>query len=210
MRGGGGPSEGLTGLWLEWFPAAASFRCLPMFSAAPALCTPNPRGRLVFLCCSPSLGGRGPVSQASILSPPPPPTPPAAGEGNSALSPLNPGELLIALHNIDSAKCDMKSIIKGEAHPPPSRPPSSVAWPLRTWGRTLGWSRPPLESAKTETVLPTAPSQSSGHPASLLSIIRPLLPSSPTPSKEVMHPLCTSTERSSGRVGDPPSPAPWA
>lgn len=121
--GGGGPSEGLTGLWLEWFPAAASFRCLPMFSAAPALCTPNPRGRLVFLCCSPSLGGRGPVSQASILSPPPPPTPPAAGEGNSALSPLNPGELLIALHNIDSAKCDMKSIIKGEAHPPHPDPP---------------------------------------------------------------------------------------
>ncbi|KAF6079576.1 symplekin [Phyllostomus discolor] len=34
------------------------------------------------------------------------------GEGNSALSPLNPGELLIALHNIDSSKCDMKSIIK--------------------------------------------------------------------------------------------------
>lgn len=41
--------------------------------------------------------------------------PPIAGEGNSALSPLNPGELLIALHNIDSVKCDMKSIIKGEA-----------------------------------------------------------------------------------------------
>lgn len=40
--------------------------------------------------------------------------PPIAGEGNSALSPLNPGELLIALHNIDSVKCDMKSIIKGE------------------------------------------------------------------------------------------------
>ncbi|XP_054035496.1 symplekin [Dryobates pubescens] len=34
------------------------------------------------------------------------------GEGSSAVSPLNPGELLIALHNIDSAKCDMKSIIK--------------------------------------------------------------------------------------------------
>ncbi|XP_035313665.1 symplekin isoform X1 [Cricetulus griseus] len=34
------------------------------------------------------------------------------GEGNSALSPLNPFELLIALHNIDSVKCDMKSIIK--------------------------------------------------------------------------------------------------
>lgn len=46
-----------------------------------------------------------------------------AGEGNSALSPLNPGELLIALHNIDSAKCDMKSIIKGEA------PPAPLTWP---------------------------------------------------------------------------------
>ncbi|KAM9590922.1 LOW QUALITY PROTEIN: symplekin-like [Morphnus guianensis] len=30
----------------------------------------------------------------------------------SAMSPLNPGELLIALHNINSSKCDMKSIIK--------------------------------------------------------------------------------------------------
>lgn len=29
------------------------------------------------------------------------------------MSPLTPGELLIALHNIDSTKCDMKSIIKG-------------------------------------------------------------------------------------------------
>uniref|UniRef100_G1QPK8 Symplekin scaffold protein n=1 Tax=Nomascus leucogenys TaxID=61853 RepID=G1QPK8_NOMLE len=36
----------------------------------------------------------------------------AGQHGNSALSPLNPGELLIALHNIDSVKCDMKSIIK--------------------------------------------------------------------------------------------------
>ncbi|XP_066514709.1 symplekin isoform X2 [Hoplias malabaricus] len=33
-------------------------------------------------------------------------------EGNSSMSPLTPGELLIALHNIDSTKCDMKSIIK--------------------------------------------------------------------------------------------------
>lgn len=40
------------------------------------------------------------------------------------MSPLNPGELLIALHNIDSVKCDMKSIIKGEA-----LPPSSPKWP---------------------------------------------------------------------------------
>lgn len=34
------------------------------------------------------------------------------GEGGSAVSPLSPGELLVALHNIDSSKCDMKSIIK--------------------------------------------------------------------------------------------------
>ncbi|MBN3313005.1 SYMPK protein, partial [Atractosteus spatula] len=33
-------------------------------------------------------------------------------EGSSTVSPLTPGELLIALHNIDSSKCDMKSIIK--------------------------------------------------------------------------------------------------
>lgn len=36
-----------------------------------------------------------------------------SGEGSSTVSPLTPGELLIALHNIDSTKCDMKSIIKG-------------------------------------------------------------------------------------------------
>lgn len=30
------------------------------------------------------------------------------------MSPLTPGDLLIALHNIDSNKCDMKSIIKGQ------------------------------------------------------------------------------------------------
>lgn len=33
-------------------------------------------------------------------------------EGSSTVSPLTPGDLLIALHNIDSTKCDMKSIIK--------------------------------------------------------------------------------------------------
>ncbi|KAM9440319.1 symplekin isoform 1-T1 [Clarias gariepinus] len=33
-------------------------------------------------------------------------------EGSSSVSPLTPGELLISLHNIDSTKCDMKSIIK--------------------------------------------------------------------------------------------------
>lgn len=33
-------------------------------------------------------------------------------EGSSSMSPLTPAELLIALHNIDSSKCDMKSIIK--------------------------------------------------------------------------------------------------
>lgn len=36
-----------------------------------------------------------------------------SGEGSSSVSPLTPGDLLIALHNIDSTKCDMKSIIKG-------------------------------------------------------------------------------------------------
>uniref|UniRef100_A0AAQ4R1J0 Symplekin n=1 Tax=Gasterosteus aculeatus aculeatus TaxID=481459 RepID=A0AAQ4R1J0_GASAC len=35
-------------------------------------------------------------------------------EGSSSVSPLTPGDLLIALHNIDSTKCDMKSIIKGQ------------------------------------------------------------------------------------------------
>uniref|UniRef100_A0A8C9VRM1 Symplekin scaffold protein n=1 Tax=Scleropages formosus TaxID=113540 RepID=A0A8C9VRM1_SCLFO len=34
-------------------------------------------------------------------------------EGSSSMSPLTPGELLISLHNIDTSKCDMKSIIKG-------------------------------------------------------------------------------------------------
>lgn len=33
-------------------------------------------------------------------------------EGSSSMSPLTPGELLISLHNVDSTKCDMKSIIK--------------------------------------------------------------------------------------------------
>ncbi|XP_072031485.1 LOW QUALITY PROTEIN: symplekin-like [Amphiura filiformis] len=34
------------------------------------------------------------------------------GDNSAGQSPLTPAELLIALHNIDSAKCDMKSIIK--------------------------------------------------------------------------------------------------
>lgn len=38
----------------------------------------------------------------------------SSGEGSSTVSPLTPGDLLIALHNIDSNKCDMKSIIKGQ------------------------------------------------------------------------------------------------
>ncbi|RVE58480.1 hypothetical protein OJAV_G00209660 [Oryzias javanicus] len=33
-------------------------------------------------------------------------------EGSSSVAPLTPGDLLISLHNIDSVKCDMKSIIK--------------------------------------------------------------------------------------------------
>uniref|UniRef100_A0A8B9MQC2 Symplekin C-terminal domain-containing protein n=1 Tax=Accipiter nisus TaxID=211598 RepID=A0A8B9MQC2_9AVES len=38
-------------------------------------------------------------------------------DSDSAVSPLNPEELLIALHNINSSKCDMKSIIKGDTTP---------------------------------------------------------------------------------------------
>ncbi|XP_063287801.1 symplekin [Pelobates fuscus] len=34
------------------------------------------------------------------------------GELSSTMSPLTPGDLLVALHNIDSSKCDMKSVIK--------------------------------------------------------------------------------------------------
>ena len=35
----------------------------------------------------------------------------------SYVSPLTPDELLVALHNIDPNKCDMKTIIKGNSHP---------------------------------------------------------------------------------------------
>lgn len=34
------------------------------------------------------------------------------GDVTSSMSPLTPGDLLVALHNIDSSKCDMKSVIK--------------------------------------------------------------------------------------------------
>ena len=34
-------------------------------------------------------------------------------DSSAGQSPLTPAELLIALHNIDPNKCDMKSIIKG-------------------------------------------------------------------------------------------------
>lgn len=83
--------------------------------------------------------------------------PPIAGEGNSALSPLNPGELLIALHNIDSVKCDMKSIIKGEAprFPQDTAPthrdhthPQSPTWPccIKNYGLMSNLSHPGLHT----------------------------------------------------------------
>lgn len=97
------------------------------------------------------------LSQASILSPPPPPTPPAAGEGNSALSPLNPGELLIALHNIDSAKCDMKSIIKGEVHPPPPRPPFFSGLAIADLGKNLGLELAPSGISQDGDCAPHSP-----------------------------------------------------
>ncbi|XP_063794520.1 symplekin [Pseudophryne corroboree] len=34
------------------------------------------------------------------------------GDVSSSMSPLTPGDLLVALHSIDSSKCDMKSVIK--------------------------------------------------------------------------------------------------
>uniref|UniRef100_A0A8C0BEX2 Symplekin C-terminal domain-containing protein n=1 Tax=Buteo japonicus TaxID=224669 RepID=A0A8C0BEX2_9AVES len=56
------------------------------------------------------------------------------GDGASAVSPLNPGELLIALHNIDSSKCDMKSIIKGTTQTGTKR---------GGWGHGKGTASPP-------------------------------------------------------------------
>lgn len=116
------------------------------------------RGRLILIRHYPDLGSTDTALHLGFrtVSFPFPP-PPAAGEGNSALSPLNPGELLIALHNIDSVKCDMKSIIKGEALPP--SPPPQVAWLLWTQGRTSVTHMSPLESAKSEIVPPATPSQ---------------------------------------------------
>jgi symplekin len=34
-------------------------------------------------------------------------------EGLSHMSPLTPAELLIALHNVDPSKCELKTVIKG-------------------------------------------------------------------------------------------------
>jgi hypothetical protein len=34
-------------------------------------------------------------------------------EGLTHMSPLTPAELLIALHNIDPSKCELKTVIKG-------------------------------------------------------------------------------------------------
>uniref|UniRef100_A0AAY5EW32 Symplekin n=1 Tax=Electrophorus electricus TaxID=8005 RepID=A0AAY5EW32_ELEEL len=78
-------------------------------------------------------------------------------EGSSSMSPLTPGELLIALHNIDSTKCDMKSIIKGkECFSVPSSwltrwstfAVSNVCRPLNgfvadCWGRDVDCLQPP-------------------------------------------------------------------
>lgn len=58
--------------------------------------------------------------------------PVVAGEGSSSVSPLTPGDLLIALHNIDSVKCDMKSIIKGQWSETPETKMMTV-WFLRCY-----------------------------------------------------------------------------
>ncbi|MGH0168687.1 UNVERIFIED_CONTAM: hypothetical protein FKN15_055119, partial [Acipenser sinensis] len=56
----------------------------------------------------------GPVSQESPARALPHPSAQRCGEGegSSTVSPLTPGELLMSLHNIDTTRCDMKSIIK--------------------------------------------------------------------------------------------------
>ncbi|XP_047690773.1 symplekin isoform X2 [Prionailurus viverrinus] len=112
------------------------------------------------------------------------------GEGNSALSPLNPGELLIALHNIDSVKCDMKSIIKGEALPP--SPPK--------WPGCCGPREEPQSPTCPHWNLPSwrlchlQPHLSSGYPPSSLFLPPPLPPPSLPPSKELAYLLCAGTE----------------
>ncbi|XP_025770053.1 LOW QUALITY PROTEIN: symplekin [Puma concolor] len=99
------------------------------------------------------------------------------GEGNSALSPLNPGELLIALHNIDSVKCDMKSIIKGEALPP--SPPSGLA--AVDPGKNLSHPHVPAGICQVGDCH-LQPHLSSGYPPSSLFLPPPLLPPSLPPS----------------------------
>jgi len=37
-------------------------------------------------------------------------------EGLTHMSPLTPAELLIALHNIDPSKCELKTVIKGNVY----------------------------------------------------------------------------------------------
>lgn len=117
-----------------WRPQCLAHRP-PLLQLCPLL------HRAPHLHPSPSLGSSEPHLH---LGPPTvsPLLPPAAGEGNSALSPLNPGELLIALHNIDSVKCDMKSIIKGEVpHPPHCWPALQAGYRVSVNPHT-GWHQP--------------------------------------------------------------------
>lgn len=118
------------------------------------------------------------------------------------MSPLNPGELLIALHNIDSVKCDMKSIIKGEALPPPQ-----VAWLLRTRGRTSGTHMSLLESAELE-MCHLQPHLSSGHLPSFLclpSLLSFLPPSVQGTGASAMHWHRVVLKKG----GEPLPPQPW-
>lgn len=124
-----------------------------------------------------------------------------AGEGNSALSPLNPGELLIALHNIDSVKCDMKSIIKGEVSPHPllsglastdsgkkfSHPHVSTG--MCQVGDSATYWRPIPELQHPPLFLPPS------FPPSHLSFL--------SPSKELMYLLSPGTELHSRKLGSP-------
>lgn len=126
-----------------------------------------------------------------------------ASDSVLALSPLNPGELLIALHNIDSVKCDMKSIIKGEAV---LRPPFSGL--VSAAGKNLRHPHTPAGVCRVRDYAPLAPVRA-GAP-SLASF--PLsLPLSVCPSSLHLRNRCTcyALAQSCPQEGweAPPSPA---
>ncbi|XP_075464882.1 symplekin isoform X2 [Ascaphus truei] len=91
------------------------------------------------------------------------------GDIASTMSPLTPGDLLIALHNIDSSKCDMKSVIKGVEVP-----------------KGLGGLHKVLSENQTTVIQCAAPATST--PAPLRSPDLPRHPRPPPISRKGLHP----------------------